>query len=480
MPIPLLAMLAGMGQGMDQAKERELERKKLEMGLTLLDQQAKDLTRKNKLIEQLLGVGGQQEAAPQEPPQTPGPFKVDSSLRLPSAPPQMNGGQNQISTLVNRAMENDPQAIAQVEALKLAGVDLGPAIGIAQKNREFGVRQQEVNQRGIKTRDIPMPGGETYEEVYDVKTGQRVPGTAPWPKKGATFTTQQVTLPDGSVVLKHFKNTPYGPVEIQPGQMGASAPALGGTPPVLGGTGGGGGTQLKPSERDMPIPEEHVQMYRGPNGEPMPSGLTPKQAAEQGYRKMTADEISNIAARKQFTAVLDQLDSYAENLFTAKGPWDRLLQTPENGWKLLTQSDPDLVAYDAFAKGTLAPMIRAVGEKGNLSEGDIQRGHSLIPKTFPPDTGPVAARKLKQLRAWFENAIEKAVPVQAAGKTGKPSLNLEKKDKLDEFREPGEPKGSDLLNKQRYKSPEAVREAYRAKKIDRDQAKQLLKGFGIE
>ena len=471
MPLPLLALLAGMGEGAEKAKQKELEQKKLQMGLDLLEQQTKDLTRKNKLIEELLGIGKQAEAPPQDvQPTTPGPFRVDPALRLPSTPPQMGGGQNKISMIVNKAMENDPQAIAQVEALKLAGVDLGPAIGIAQKNREFGVRQQEVNQRGIKTRDIPMPGGETYEEVYDVKTGQRVPGTQPWPKKSATFSTQQATLPDGSVVLKHFKNTPYGPLEVQPGVQQGAPPSLGAAPPALGAP--GGGTQIKPSDRDMPIPEEQVQMYRGPNGEPMPSGLTPKEAAAQGYRKMTTEEVNNIGARKQFTSVLDQLDTYVAKLFKAEGPLQRALKAPQTAFELYSQSNPELVAYESFSSGTLAPMIRAIGEKGNLSEGDIQRGIKLVPSIY--DTKEVANLKLKQLREWFEGAITRAVPVQAPGKTDK------KKDKLDEFREPGEAKGSDLLNQQRYKTPDAVREAYRAGKLDREQAKKLLKGMGYE
>ena len=76
------------------------------------------------------------------------------------------------------------------------------------------------------------------------------------------------------------------------------------------------------------------------------------------------------------------------------------------------QSNPDLNAYEAFGQGTLAPLIRAIGEKGALAEGDIQRGINLIPKTGNklgdlPDTSVVARQKMKQLRAWFTEALGK-------------------------------------------------------------------------
>lgn len=84
MPLPLLALLAGMGEGAQKAKEKELEQKKLQMGLDLLEQQTKDATRKNKLIEALLGMGEPQTTTPTmpEPEQNGGPFRVDPSLRL--------------------------------------------------------------------------------------------------------------------------------------------------------------------------------------------------------------------------------------------------------------------------------------------------------------------------------------------------------------------------------------------------------------
>ena len=55
--------------------------------------------------------------------------------------------------------------------------------------------------------------------------------------------------------------------------------------------------------------------------------------------------------------------------------------------------------------GTLAPIIRSMGEKGNLSDTDIKRAANLFPKLS--DSGTVAWQRLEQLKTLIREGKEK-------------------------------------------------------------------------
>ena len=84
-----------------------------------------------------------------------------------------------------------------------------------------------------------------------------------------------------------------------------------------------------------------------------------------------------------------------------------------HGWstsKLAATGElPEVKAYMDFAGGVVAPLVRSLGEKGALTDVDIERAMKLIPKY--PDTKEEAEIKIKELKGLMKDAfrsLEKA------------------------------------------------------------------------
>lgn len=74
--------------------------------------------------------------------------------------------------------------------------------------------------------------------------------------------------------------------------------------------------------------------------------------------------------------------------------------------------DPSVRQYTQFAEGTLAPIIKSLGETGVLTDRDIIRAYGLVPNL--QDSPDVASNKIQQLRALLTNA-EMATADQGGG-----------------------------------------------------------------
>jgi hypothetical protein len=79
----------------------------------------------------------------------------------------------------------------------------------------------------------------------------------------------------------------------------------------------------------------------------------------------------------QFKGIAGKAASYGENFLAKIG------------------AAPDVQAYNSFVDGTVAPLVRSLGEKGNLSDTDIERAIKLIPKY--PVTQEEAEKRFKAL-----------------------------------------------------------------------------------
>lgn len=491
MPLPLLAMLAGMGQGMDQAKEKDLERQKMQMGLTLLEQQTKDMTRKNKLIEALLGMGADNQVQAASQPEIPesGPFRTDASLRLPSTPPQMKGGQNQISDIVNKAMENDPQAIAQVEALKLAGVDLGPAIGIAQKNRENTLNQKKYESSNVDVVTYQdRTTGEEYQTYFD-KTKNAPVGT-PWLRKQADIESVETKNKDGSTSKIFLRKTPQGLVPVPFGSSPAAGPTMppgGQLPPTPSPTPpkGGPGIQTAPGPMDLPVMSpEDLQKWKNEAGEIPPPGMTPNELQAKGYKIIEKEKTPDVAGKIATTeAALKTYQTYKDLVIDPKtGKVNQknvlAMSVPGGGFP----KSEGRRAYNLFIEG-LDAKVRAMTGAAITKEEVPFYERMFMPS--PMDDENTAVSKVQRYEDFLKSYLSELKPnykmkkgeytIQSGGKTWVVSP-----DKAGKAAEPGEERGSDLLNKQRYPTADSVRDAYKAGKIDREQAKKLLKGMGYE
>lgn len=170
-----------------------------------------------------------------------------------------------------------------------------------------------------------------------------------------------------------------------------------------GATGGGIPTAISPL--DEPLSPSELLNFRLPGGKTLPPGTTLRQARTLGAIPSSASEQSIEISQRGATAVLDRLDELSDKVFREGGSVERALAAPEQAFNFLTQNDPDLVLLFSFTQGTVAPLIRSLGEKGSLADRDVSRAINLLPRLFPvPDSRTVAKGKLKQIREILRRA----------------------------------------------------------------------------
>jgi hypothetical protein len=108
-------------------------------------------------------------------------------------------------------------------------------------------------------------------------------------------------------------------------------------------------------------------------------------------------------ARRQLTAVNKMLLDPTEGLLTTltEKDWqDRIGNIVEGNLKSVWPvDDPRYKAYKDYVEGSMAPMIKALGESGNLAVKDVERGLKLLPIFYGavPDNPQTARIKLKAL-----------------------------------------------------------------------------------
>lgn len=134
----------------------------------------------------------------------------------------------------------------------------------------------------------------------------------------------------------------------------------------------------------------------------VPYGTTKGQAADMGVSAVAPQKRGELASFDISQNILDDMEKYSKkvNTFPA-GPagMGRLYNAAKNTAGATLQTNPSAKALDSKA-GELSNIIRAMGEKGTLAEGDVQRGLKLIPTVG--DTKEVAEQKIKDLRELFK------------------------------------------------------------------------------
>lgn len=164
-------------------------------------------------------------------------------------------------------------------------------------------------------------------------------------------------------------------------------------------------------------PQDSEKIIHPMTGAHPPLGMTYGEAQAKGYVVATTGEQAVQIGAKGAKATLARMDELTGKLWPGAGGgdtgvWNRMQKMGDWSYAKAAQTDPNLVAFDSFSRGTLAPLIRAVGEKGNLANQDIERAIQLIPSTGGmgglPDTNEVAHLKMKQLNQWFERATSLA------------------------------------------------------------------------
>jgi hypothetical protein len=156
----------------------------------------------------------------------------------------------------------------------------------------------------------------------------------------------------------------------------------------------------------------------------VPYGTTKKGA--YGATPLSTAQRTKVDAQASVLAMIDNMEGDLKGISQPKTPMDRLVGIPKAVLGVKGQTDPKLAAFHSRIESTLALIVRALGEVGTLTDGDIQRARNLQPTVYPiPDTEAVVREKLDGLRKLVqevaartgsrpENMSQPAAPAPAA------------------------------------------------------------------
>ena len=149
---------------------------------------------------------------------------------------------------------------------------------------------------------------------------------------------------------------------------------------------------------------------------------TPRSAVK-GTTPLTAAQRTKMDAQAGVLGIIDTMERDLKGVWAPSGPLERFKAIPSQLWKIYGQADPQLTALHSRLEGTLALIVRALGEVGTLNEGDIKRARALQPTFAPiPDTAEVIVEKIQGLRDLVrEVASRTGTRPEAMKGGGKPS-----------------------------------------------------------
>jgi hypothetical protein len=200
-----------------------------------------------------------------------------------------------------------------------------------------------------------------------------------------------------------------GAVPPQLGGNGGGGAGLGSVPPAMGG--GGGGLRSSAGAENQPLGEGDrdnwikIDPKTGSIERPDFSKHTSlKSLSDAGYKYASRDQQVAAYDFGSVDTILSKIESLMKN---AGIPEDesaakRLLTGPGRKVQSVLQTNKYLTELERIVQGTLAPMIRNLGEKGTLANQDVERAFGLMPKIT--DRGAIAWDMVKNLRGIMTDA----------------------------------------------------------------------------
>lgn len=158
------------------------------------------------------------------------------------------------------------------------------------------------------------------------------------------------------------------------------------------------------------IPPDRVNRVLLPDGTPVPVGTTWGEAQRMGARVFSEADLKRQQQISDAVHLLDRLQGMAfeDGVFKDAGGslitdnvLARTVHGIANGIGALvgTSASKRREIYNNMSRGTIGPLIRALGESGALAEGDVKRAIDLLPKLgATPDTEEQARIQFDELR----------------------------------------------------------------------------------
>jgi len=183
--------------------------------------------------------------------------------------------------------------------------------------------------------------------------------------------------------------------------------------------------QTRPPEVGRPIMGADAPLWIKPStGERAPVGMTPNQAMGQGFKRITTGQVDSF---KSFTSA-ETIVAEVENLMSQVFPETeslagRVMGGGKRKFGQLLQTNTEAQKLYSLIQGTLAPVVRAMGEKGNLSDTDMKRAINLFPELT--DDADVAWGKIKQLKDLIGTLKTKSLGGKADSAIPKPQTKAD-------------------------------------------------------
>ena len=230
--------------------------------------------------------------------------------------------------------------------------------------------------------------GQFYNTYIDL-LGKKQAGETLSPKENLQFESASRELLSPKIV--GTPETGYTAVPAQP---------LPGLPQAAQGGGQSEGAFTDPTRL---LSKSEREGLRDPNnGELPPVGITLGEATAEDspFVSMDSKDSERLFAGKSALGIIDSLEGMSSGLFKPfNGITERAIVSGTNFKDYMGGQSTALSTYVDARKGTLSMIVRALGEKGVLTQQDIQRIQSFIPSVFPiPDTPEAANNKFNQLR----------------------------------------------------------------------------------
>ena len=326
-----------------------------------------------------------------------------------------------------------PEQIAQA---RTSG-EGGGLFGLTQEDlllglmkKEFGAERPKYN----RIANIAGPGGAPYVAPMNERGLIDVGKAVPSPVK---YEGVNVTTPTGDPGRQWVDpyNPPRGIAQTGPAEVdfrattdlsgneweipyvkGTAIPAVDAKPRLKNPTG-----LLKPMN-----PQDLANWRHKETGEHPPPGIKPADLASKGYVPVSSGEETRAMSMEAADAIIGRIDGLADKVFVAEGIGARAASGPKKKFSYWLGTDPDLDLYESLKSGLMANIARTFGERGTLTDRDIDRIQKLFPVAVPtfgrplPDSRTVAKRKLGEIKDIIAE-ISKRKP--KAGGRG-PSLDL--------------------------------------------------------
>uniref|UniRef100_A0A7V3JAQ2 Uncharacterized protein n=1 Tax=candidate division CPR3 bacterium TaxID=2268181 RepID=A0A7V3JAQ2_UNCC3 len=158
-----------------------------------------------------------------------------------------------------------------------------------------------------------------------------------------------------------------------------------------------GETQLLYKEPEEPEEDEPLT-YTEAEALGVPYGTTKKQA--RGLVPMSATARNTLLQIKQAQNIVKEIEDLTTKLDLPDSPIERLTKGANLRLGALLHTNVDAATFEARKEALLATLSRATGEKGVLTDKDIERIRTTMPSLT--DTKAVAKSKINQLRTLFK------------------------------------------------------------------------------